>query len=188
MNDITIITPSVRPQNLSKVYDSINLACRNFNDKPLWIVTLYCNIQVDSFDEARNVRLLSYFDDESVKGSAGRNKALDLVKSKYVTFLDDDNLMHPDFFNTVVPVLNETGKSVVVSQNRGNGVYLWASPENMRPCNVDIGQVVLKMETIGTERFEHNGMHDGILYEKLYKKHPEDFVFIQNACSFFNAL
>jgi glycosyltransferase involved in cell wall biosynthesis len=161
-------------------------ACREFQATPHWMILFNSKMDIFYRDNFRNITYMNYYHPESVNGSHGRNVALELVKTKYIYFQDDDNLFHPEMFNTVIPAMESTGKNIVMCQNRGGGVYLKAAPENMRPCHVDISQIFLKMETIGEERFLHNGLHDGIMYQTLFQKHPDDFFFSPHACCWYN--
>ena len=94
-NKLTIITPCCRPNNLIKLYDSIN-----FNYINEWIVV---------YDEKKikqNPNILNHFNNKKIKeyfhrgngisGNPQRNRALDKIENKntMVYYLDDDNIIH----------------------------------------------------------------------------------------------
>ena len=96
---ITIITPCSRPRNIFKIYNTLN-----FGYIYQWIIvydTKKVNIVKPLFRNINN-KISEYFhsDVNSRWGNSQRNYGLDKIKNKnsYIYFLDDDNIIHPDFY------------------------------------------------------------------------------------------
>jgi hypothetical protein len=100
---ITIITPCSRPENLKEIFLSIN-----FNYVETWIIV---------YDTTKDRKYTKQFSDHSqilekecsdpgISGNPQRNHALRLVKEGFIYFLDDDNIIHPEFWS-VLPTLDE---------------------------------------------------------------------------------
>ena len=96
---LTIITPCCRPENLIKLKDSIEF---NLIDK--WIIV---------YDTSKNRTYTMQFQDHSkilelecnTLGAAGhpqRNYGISHVEDGYIYMLDDDNIVHPDFWKLCV--------------------------------------------------------------------------------------
>lgn len=99
--ELSIVTPTIRPLNLPAVYASI---LEMNNSKIEWIIL---------FDKGkRDERIKKYesfvpiiIDDTINRGNAPasnhRNKGLDLSRGKWIYFLDDDTIIHPNLLNEI---------------------------------------------------------------------------------------
>ena len=91
---LTIITPSIRPENLPKILKSMN-----FDYVTKWVIVydMEDNAIEKQFEEHPNVD--EYFYKGQMPSNSQRNFGVQLVQDGYVYFLDDDNLMHSDFWD-----------------------------------------------------------------------------------------
>ncbi len=96
---MTIITPSIRPFNLTKLKASID-----FNYVDEWII-VYDGSKISKnphiFAQAGNPKIKEYlYRGEGRSGNPQRNYALDHIENEdtYLYFLDDDNLIHKDLY------------------------------------------------------------------------------------------
>lgn len=97
-----IITPVSRIENLSKIFKSIN-----WNYVTKWIIVYDKKIIKKNpylFKNIPSVVELLNFTKNSIRGSGQRNTGIEyLLKEKknnsFVYFLDDDNIIHPNFYN-----------------------------------------------------------------------------------------
>ena len=102
---IVIITPSYRVQNLKKLYESID-----FTNVLRWIIVYDGkHIEENQMIFKDNPKIDEYvYAGDSCWGNGQRNYALDKLTSIdakfFVYFLDDDNIMHPDF-DKIIPKL-----------------------------------------------------------------------------------
>jgi hypothetical protein len=124
---------------------------------------------------------------EHLGGHKLKNDMLAQIDDGWVTFLDDDTRMHPELLRHVAEHLDAAG--VVVSQDRTAtlGHMLWATPENMRLGGVDIGQVVLRRETIGDARMPPYYGGDGTFLSEVLQGR-NDIVYLPEVLSLYNVL
>ena len=94
---MNIVTPCTRIYNLSGDFAEEQIPRENYH---WWVI-------VDSLEPvaipARNAyeipdEVIFFHDDKSV-GHAQRNAAIERISGGHVYFLDDDTIMHPDFWN-----------------------------------------------------------------------------------------
>jgi len=94
---ITIITPSYRQGNILKLFESIQ-----FDKIDKWIIV---------YDTSNNRTYKKLYEDNSkiietevnagISGNPQRNHGIELVNDGFIYFLDDDNIIHPDFWSIV---------------------------------------------------------------------------------------
>tara|TARA_B110000211_G_scaffold84701_1_gene99216 strand:+ start:870 stop:1508 length:639 start_codon:yes stop_codon:yes gene_type:complete len=97
-----IITPVSRIENLSKIFKSIN-----WNYVTKWIIVYDKKIIKKNpylFKNIPSVVELLNFTKNSIRGSGQRNTGIEYLlkekkKNSFVYFLDDDNIIHPNFYN-----------------------------------------------------------------------------------------
>lgn len=100
---LTIITPCCRPENLPKIYESIH-----FESIDKWII-IYDTTKGRTYTHIYNnhPKIIEVdCSDPGVTGNPQRNLGISMVKDGFLFFLDDDNIMHPDFW-TILPTLKE---------------------------------------------------------------------------------
>lgn len=166
MDRLTLITPCSRPQNLPAMAESIKPGRSLFD--VIWLIV---------FDNKECT--------ESVVGNFQRNCALDAVSDGWIYFLDDDTVLHPDFFSELAKVKS---KAVAFEQDLGTWVRKVA-PSEMRCCHVDMGQVAIKREVIGDIRFTLNIYEaDGIFIQSVYENNPGVWSFINEPLCYYNKL
>jgi hypothetical protein len=94
---INIITPSIRPENLHKISESINIPRENYR----WIVVFDLPVQPPIELIPENCEFYLHQDSESRFGNCQRNFALDLITDGYVYLNDDDTTIHPDLWDNI---------------------------------------------------------------------------------------
>ena len=106
-NKITIITPCSRIQNLPMLYESIK-----FDKIHKWIIVYdttvnsYCHSFIHS-EQIIEVECKSSLN--GVVGNTQRNYGLSLVDDdNFIYFLDDDNIIHPNFWKIVEELEKDT--------------------------------------------------------------------------------
>lgn len=201
---LTVVTLVTRPGNLPAIANSINAALLDAHGRALpsapdvrWLVL---------FDQAKIGRAAVELPAHALDSTEGyyvevepdwcgepflRNKALDLVDAGHVAWVDDDNLVEPDFFAAVARELEQQpGAVVVFDQVLADGTpRCFAGPDNMRFGSVDTAQVVAPRDVYGTYRFDNvaNGT-DGFMYERLWQRHGTRFRFVNEPRVLYNAL
>ena len=204
MKEIHIITRCSRPENLSKIEKSI------FNTD-LFKITWHICIDLSKATN-RHEEFLSALEDLNHKdpdmivssykcldGEFGHmmiNKTLDKIESGFIYVLDDDNIIHPDFYDGISEqILKHQEKSVFVFNQKIGGIDFTnldirkALPENIRVGGVDMAQFIIDRGIIGDNRFENPGyIADGTFISKLYGLYPDGFMFIDKILCYYNYL
>lgn len=174
---ITIITPSIRPNNLLKVKESIN-----FDYLHQWIIVY------DGKKIKENPKL---FPDESKikeylhqspgnSGNPQRNFALNLLEEGYIYYLDDDNLVHPDLYK-LLEIIN-LGKMYTFNQPERRG-------DRLEVNFIDTAMVLIDYKLCKNIRWnldEYNA--DGIYINECYSKNKDQWIYVNNVLSYFNKL
>lgn len=183
MTDITIITPCSRPENLEAVAKSINFDCK-------WVIVFDC-----SFDEyikivlndtplLRKPWINTLYVKGGVSGNAQRNLAIDSIHDGFIYCLDDDNLMHPEFYEATKGILanNPDAKCIFYSQDvqwRHIGVRA-VNPSSVRVNGIDQAQFLISRELIGKERYQQKYEADGLFIQKIFKENDKSIFYFYN--------
>jgi hypothetical protein len=97
---LSIITACCRQSGLSKLYNSIQ-----FDKIDKWIIvydTSKNRSYTKLYSEHPKIVELECNDKDSVSGNSQRNCGMKVVEDGFVYFLDDDNIIHPNFWKIVV--------------------------------------------------------------------------------------
>jgi hypothetical protein len=195
---LTLITPCYRQHNLSKIYESIN-----FDKIYRWIIiydTTRGRTYNNLFDD--NLQIIELrCDTPGVSGNSQRNCGLEEIAhllegqldGHYIYFLDDDNIIHPDFWNIAATAVANPGHFYTFNQI-GNGqmgmdprVPFRGTTPRLR-C-IDTAMYIIDMELIGRIRWEPQYYwSDGIFIEKIATTWPERHRFIDFIGAYYNAL
>ena len=182
-----ILTRCTRPNNLIQVRDSVfsNLS-ENLNIK--WHVIFDTaplkDIDAETLSEISSDNTIFHF----IKGGDGGMlypQSTDIIKElnedDWFYFLDDDNIMHPDFYEYISVALDKKDKKIhVVSQKvagkdfTGLDVRI-ASPKNTGFQKTDIAQLIMSVSLIKEYVFGASYAADGYFVESVLKDHPKTF-------------
>lgn len=176
---LNIITPCIRPENLKKIAESINIAKENYR----WIVVF------DS-DELPNMDLIpdncEYYTHQnpmSKMGNSQRNFALDLVKEGHVYFNDDDTLVHPDLWENVKNLDNDF---ITFYQELKNGEIRLKGKVFL--THIDSHNYITKYDLIGNTRWDLSRYDaDGVFAIECHRK-SENHIVIEKVLSTYNIL
>lgn len=97
---IHIVTPCSRPQNLEKISPSIPQHCK------WWIIYDSKITNIPFINKANYLYCL----ETGKVGAEGRNffiENININDNDWIYSLDDDNIIHPDFFNSVLELLDK---------------------------------------------------------------------------------
>lgn len=107
------------------------------------------------------------------------------VGKRWFLCVDDDNLMHPNFFSLLNEALDQKpdAHAVVFWQGRGD----WAGPvlrpkRPPTPCNIDGGGVAVW----GPYGRQQTWLSDGQYYRDLYKIDPERWFWLHKLATYHN--
>jgi cellulose synthase/poly-beta-1,6-N-acetylglucosamine synthase-like glycosyltransferase len=161
---IHIVTACSRPENLPVITKTIPKECS-------WIVCLDALVK-DNVESNRATVIKSPFTGNT--GNMIKNYALDQAKfddNDWVYFLDDDNVVHPEWFKEVVGNLNK-GDMLVWGQRLKNNRIRLRPVKVPRIKEIDTASYMIKWKALKNFRF-HESMYeaDGLMAEQVYAKH-----------------
>jgi glycosyltransferase involved in cell wall biosynthesis len=140
--------------------------------------------------ESDNIKLYFW---KGIDGDYGHdliNKILDKIQG-WVYVLDDDNIIHD---NLLKIDLNSNYKGYFFNQWIGGIDFTGlderiAIPENIRVGGIDMAQILVHTDLIGSNRLPTNQyVADGIWITNIYQDHPDKFKFIDEICCYYNYL
>ena len=180
MIKLNIITRCTRPDFLEKVKKSIFTTI--LFDIKWWVVFDTRVIKDIDADFLSNLQLLG---GEAIfmRGENGDmahsllSKVIDKIQEGFVYFLDDDNILHENLYDTIHKKIieNPDKKGFIFSQKISGKDFTGldireAKPENTRVQHIDMAQFLLKRDLIGNERFVSGDYKaDGYFIEKIFK-------------------
>ena len=182
MLSVSIITPCSRPDNLHQLKPTIPEHCE-------WIIVVdgaSSEVIPREIRELPNVQI--YHVEGGLEGSTQRNLALRKARGQYVYFLDDDNIIHPRYFEEIMPLLDGR-RVIVVNQTWADGErHVVASPP-VRVGSVDTGQVILPLDLAREFEWRTNVKHaDGDYFGRIWAKYSDRFVFVHKDLTYYNYL
>lgn len=194
-----LVTPCSRPEFLMTIYDSIkNQTYNNFANITWWIMLdtkRVTSIKEVNLPKSANFSIEVILDSypSSVAGHGQRNAVLNkLGTHDWFYSIDDDNILHPNFLETVNNEIKASSdiKAVVVNQVLKNGsTRLLAAPQNTKVCSIDTAQYIVRTDLVGDTRFvETEYCADGIFIETLHKKDAESFRYVNQPFCYYNYL
>lgn len=178
---INIITPCSRPQNLPKLFGSID-----FEKIHIWYIV---------YDTSNNRMFEKQFEGHpkitelecskaGICGHPQTNYAIDLITDGYVYILDDDNIIHPEFWNIVSEFDGEhvfTFDQYRPSENRN------LSGKEIIANRIDTAQFIVPAKLIGDVRWlEQQRGGDFHFINGIKQNHPTKFKYITGIYSYWN--
>ena len=179
---ITIITPCCRPDRLPKVFESINF---DYVDK--WIIVY------DTSKDRTYTRIYTEhpkiieaeFHDNGISGNDQRNFGLKYVTKGFVYFLDDDNIVHPEFWE-VLPTLDENNMYSWDQENE-NGHVNKCYPPTVNA--IDTAMFIIPYSLINDTRWmKQHIFSDGIFAASIYQKNKSNYIYIPKTLCYYNKL
>ena len=166
---LTIITPCTRQENLARIYNSIHF---DLIDK--WYIIYDTSNKKNKYVHRYlgHPKIVESFCPASGKyGNPQRNVAIHFVKEGFVYYLDDDNIIHPELWNTVSKL--DPDKFYSWNQQRNQHGVEYKS-DNFQQVNIDTAQFIAPKHLIedifwDTQAYEA----DTLFFRELYSKYPE---------------
>lgn len=117
------------------------------------------------------------------------------IKSGWIYLLDDDNIIHEDFYKTIkasiknlpVALVHIVSQLVAGKDFTGQEIRV-ASRENTAFQKIDIAQMVINRSIFDTHSFSANYAADGFFIEEVLKTHGDSFVWIDKVLCHYNYL
>jgi hypothetical protein len=185
---LTIITPCSRPENLKEMRESID-----FDRIDKWIIvhdtTKTGGIFSTSLNHPKIIELGHMSPPGTCSGNSQRNLALSLFHGGMVYFLDDDNIIHPNFWK-LVPMFKED-RFYTFDQQRWDefvatpgGIFKGDTP---RLQKIDTAQYVIPF-SMRSHWKEDDYKADGLFIEDVFTRNKSAHVYIPIVASYYNYL
>jgi hypothetical protein len=197
---INIVTAVSRPHFLPKIHRSMEESAAGTGANVVWILVFDAPGEMPEpvlhmmRDASRiKIRRLVYPDGRARFGIPQKNLGMGSIKDGFFHCLDDDNLVHPDFFRGIMEAIsaNPGKRAFAFHQQRWDKHGdLRAAPENMRKFHIDNTMFVVHKDLIGSDRYDQEkaGEEDFYFFRKLYDKDPDAFVFLDETLAYYNYL
>jgi len=186
---ITIITPCIRPENLLKIQESID-----FDYVDNWYI-IYDGTKISELPNLleKHDKIKEYiYVGEGISGNPQRNYALDLIETQdtYLYFLDDDNIIHRDFYSLLDKL--EPGRIYTFDQSRPNNVYPYKellTGDNIEIYNIDTAMFLIDFNLCKNIRWEIDKYNaDGYYIKECYEKNKDNWIYVNKIMSYYNKL
>ena len=180
---LSIITACSRPANLKEIRDSID-----FQFVHTWYII---------YDTSRDRTYRHIFKDDpkikeinySKQGAAGHpqiNYALDLIKDGFVYIIDDDNIVHPDLWQTYKTLDPDYIYTWDQSRPRQSMIL---KGNVIQKKKIDTSQFIVPRKYIGDIRWSVTRRGGDFLFiSAIYKEHADKFKYIPKILAYHNYL
>ena len=124
-----------------------------------------------------------YFHAEGISGNSQRNRGIEEITQGLVYFLDDDNVMHPHFWD-IFPNMS-LGHITTFDQARSTIEVL--AGNDVSVMHIDTAMFVVDRALIGNSRFKvEEYVADGLFAQEIFEKHPGRHVYIPEVAAYYN--
>jgi hypothetical protein len=192
---LNIVTAVSRPHNVKLISDNIKSVITKCEVR--WYL-IADNLKVDRFIAPKECYYYDFIPGD-ISGAPQKNKALDLIDSGWVYFLDDDNLMHEQYEDCFLEKIKTkrlickngtrqqgTIQGVVFNQLLADG-SLRLGVDRKNGSAVDCGQFTVEREIIGDQRFNLDFYaSDGVFFQEIYNRHKEKIIFVDEPFTYYN--
>jgi glycosyltransferase involved in cell wall biosynthesis len=198
MVTLHILTRCTRQQNLLTIKKSVFPSPINTVWHIIFDTTTLKDIDAEMLNELQSPNTRFHF----VKGDGSDYlypQLSDIIeklhKDTYIVILDDDNIVHPDFYNTIKNEIesNPDKDAFVFEQFVDKKDFTGldvrkVGPEHMKLKHIDSAQYVIKQSLYTQGRYEGGYCGDGVFIENLYKQFSDKFHFIHSELCYYNRL
>jgi hypothetical protein len=196
---ISFITPCCRLENLQKIHATIN-----FDRITKWYI-IYDTTKDRKYTKQfeGNPKISEYeCSDYGISGNAQRNYGMKKCfenPTDFVYFLDDDNTIHPAFWE----ILNNLNKDILYSfdqlrnkNGNDNDFHLFHNPNGkilkgnvLRLQHIDTAQVIFPKHMIeNLQWIPDDYKADGLFIQEVYFKNPQKHVYHPIVACYYNSL
>jgi glycosyltransferase involved in cell wall biosynthesis len=197
MEMLNIITRCTRTTKIREIFESINQNKNNFSVSwyVLFDLTSLMEIPSDILIFLQDKAKIRFYQSESADfGHQMINKTLDEIQEGLVYVLDDDNIIHPNFFHILDQWMQniDSYDGLIFSQKVGGIDFTGldireSSIENVKVGKIDMAQFCLKRKLIGDTRIPKDRyVGDGLFIETIFENNTERFLFTSEIGCYYN--
>ena len=187
---VTLITPSIRPENLLKIMDSIRFEYIN-----KWIIVYDGSKIVENPKLFINNKIEEHiYKGDGISGNPQRNYALDLLKDTdtdtYLYYLDDDNIIHPELYNLLDNI--EDDKMYTFDQQRPDNIFPFKTllkGNDITLFNIDTAMMLIDYNLCKDIRWVADKYNaDGLYITECYTKNKDKWIYVDKLMAYYNPL
>ena len=180
---ITIITPSIRVNNLLEIRKGLD-----FNYIYEWII-VYDGKKIKNnpnlfLDDSNNDKISEYvFEGSGISGNPQRNFALGNIKNEdtYLYYLDDDNIIHPDLYK-LLNIIGDQKCCTFNQKDRINGNLIEIG-------SIDTAMFLVDFKLCKNIRWKTDIYEaDGYYIKDCYLNNKFNWIYVNNELSYYNNL
>ena len=187
-----VVTRCSRVSNLLTLLDTVYSSGVSVSWHIVFDTKHVRDIEVSLLARLYEVGAHLYFREGDGWGLSNLNDILKALPEGYVSHLDDDNLIHPDYYTKLTKAIKKNPKKKVFCYGQlvdiGTGFNRDASPGNTVVGGIDLAQYTVHTDVYKTMSYGSGYTADGEFIEAYHKSNPEEFVFINEVISYYNYL
>jgi glycosyltransferase involved in cell wall biosynthesis len=164
---VFIVTPSRRPFNTQLISNTIPQECE-------WVV-VFDNTVKNEHQIENAITIKS--NETGFWGNPNRNIGLEYIKEQlnpsdndWIYILDDDNILHPNWWNTIQSYLNTDSSIITWGQVWANEEPRTQATDTPKIATIDTSQYMVRWSVAKNLRFENIYEADGIYAEEAAKQ------------------
>ena len=187
-----VITRCTRPENLLVIRDSIGFNLNYIRWHIVFDTSVVGDLDTQLLGELYKYGAVIHFE----KGVQGEylypqlNKIVgNLWHEDYITFIDDDNMCHPNYFKVIDELIKENPEALAFCYDQqifSNSRV--ASPDNTIVGRIDLAQYTVRVEAFIYAEFTGNYCGDGEFIQSLHEQYPEFFIYSREVLCYYNCL
>lgn len=188
-----IITACIRPENLKWLFDSFIIAKGNLPIKIEWFIVMEARNRNPELPEI--VWDAPFIKTHLAIGDSDKspiNWALDRIDSGLVCWVDDDNIIHPEYFEEILSQ-PELDKIFIYHQQmskkleKTNPYLRYVSL--CEPSSIDTAQFTIDRNLIKDIRWDGNSSQpDGKFVQEVFRRSPHKLKIIDKILCYYNYL
>jgi len=194
---INLVTAVSRPENLKRIHKSICLSLSQSTLNARWILVVDDPEAIKPATKAVldegpfEVRIIVFEGGKCAYGIDQKNAGMASITDGFYHCMDDDNIVHPDFFMGIERAIrtNPKKRAFAFGQKRWDNVKtLTAAPDLMVYGKVDNTMFVVHSSLIGGYRYDRSksGREDFLFFRNLYDLFKDEFVFLSETLAYYN--
>jgi len=193
-----VITRCTRVENLLTIADSVYKEGVDVNWHVVFDTSVVKEVEASLLGELYKLGAELYFKQGS-PGTYMYPEMNELIKNNslfgrghWVTLIDDDNIVHPDYYEEIISRLKDFPDASAFCYNQlvtvNNPTYRHASPSNTVVGGIDLAQYTVKVSAFDFAEFGSGYCGDGEFIQAFHNLYPDEFVFIDQTLCYYNYL
>ena len=187
-----VVTRCTRVENLLTLLEGVYSSGVNVSWHIVFDTNHVKEVDVKLLGELYSSNAQLYFKNGDGWGLSNLNDILKALPEGYVFHLDDDNLMHPDYYRQMSIAHSMWPDKKVFCYGQELSIwgdnFRYASPENTVVGGIDLAQYTVHTDVYKEMSYGSGYTADGEFIEAYHKAHPEQFVFLNDVICYYNRI